>query len=416
MRKSKALKTLLFAASLGSLIAIPNTVAYADTMSVEQGVAGIARCLDQADEETAEIVTHIYNTEILSPLANKGVSKAESYVNIRKEPSTSPETEIVGKLYKGCAADILEWLEGDWVKIKSGDVEGYIASNYLATGKDAEIMAEKFATKYATVIKTQTLRVREEQSASEDTKTLELIPLGETYIVIKEYDEWAEILLGADDQGNDFTGFANKQYLDIKIDFKEAISIEEENRILREQQEAERAEAERKQKQQEEEARRKAEEEAERKAAQAAKDNKKEDKKDEQVSKPSTQQSGDLSSLRNDIITYAKKFVGYSYQWGGESLTGGADCSGFVWRIYKDFGYSLDRTSYQQARTAGKTIDISERKPGDLIFYANNSGTVNHVAMYIGDDKIVHAANSRQGIIISKYNYRNIVKIRRIVY
>ncbi|HKL80740.1 MAG TPA: NlpC/P60 family protein [Mobilitalea sp.] len=414
MRKSKALKTILFAASAGLLVALPNAVAYADTMSVEQGVAGIAKCLEQVDEETAEIITQIYNTEILSPLANKGVSKAESYVNIRKKPNT--ESEVVGKLYQGCAADILEWLEGDWVKIRSGVVEGYIASNYLATGKDAEIMADKFATKYATVVNTQTLRVREEPSVSEDTKTLELIPLGETYIVIKEYDEWAEILLGADAKGNDFTGFVHKDYVSIVIDFKEAISVEEENRILREQQEAERAEAERKQEQQEEEARRKAEKEAERKAAQAAKDNKKDNKKDEPVSKPSKQQSGDLSSLRSDIITYAKKFVGYSYRWGGESLTGGADCSGFVWRIYKDFGYGLDRTSYQQARTAGKRVDISERKPGDLIFYANNSGTVNHVAMYIGNDKIVHAANSRQGIIISKYNYRNIVRIRRIVY
>ncbi len=406
MRKSEAFKSVIFAASTAFLISIPVSVAQAQP---EEGVAGIAVPLNNICEETEEYINQIYKTEILSPLEDKGVSNATTFVNIRSKPST--DSEVVGKLYRGCAADILERLEGDWVKIKSGDVEGYIASNYLVTGKDAEKMADEYATKYATVCNTATLRVREEQST--DSRTLELIPEGETYIVLKEYDEWAKILLGSDDNGNDFTGYVSKEYVTIVIDFKEAISIEEEQRQIRLQQEAERAEAERKQKLAEAEARRKAEEEAERKAAQAAKDNKKNESKE---SKPSTQSSGSLSGLRNDIVSYAKKFVGGSYVWGGTSLTGGADCSGFVWRIYGDFGYSIPRTSYDQSRSAGIRVDLSDRQPGDLIFYANNSGTVNHVAMYIGNDQIVQAANSRQGIIISKYNYRKVVGIRRIVY
>jgi cell wall-associated NlpC family hydrolase len=269
-------------------------------------------------------------------------------------------------------------------------------------------MADEYATKYATVSNTPTLRVREKQST--DSTTLELIPEGETYIVLKEYDDWAEILLGSDDAGNDFTGFVSKDYVTIEIDFKEAISIEEEQRQIKLQQEAERAEEERRQKQAEADARKKAEEEAEKKAAQAAKDN------DDNDSKPSTQSSGSLSGLRSDIISYARKFVGGPYLWGGTSLTGGADCSGFVWRIYRDFGYYIPRTSYDQSRGAGTRVDLSDRQPGDLIFYANNNGTVNHVAMYIGNDQIVQAANSRQGIIISKYNYRKVVAIRRVVY
>jgi cell wall-associated NlpC family hydrolase len=126
--------------------------------------------------------------------------------------------------------------------------------------------------------------------------------------------------------------------------------------------------------------------------------------------------TSDLSSLRSEIISYAQKFVGCPYVWGGTSLSNGADCSGFVYRIYSDFGYSIPRSSSEQAAGAGVQINISDRKPGDLVFYGDSNGNVNHVAMYIGDDMIVQAANHTQGIIISKYNYRNVIKMRRVVY
>ena len=96
-------------------------------------------------------------------------------------------------------------------------------------------------------------------------------------------------------------------------------------------------------------------------------------------------------------------------------MTRGADCSGFVRAIYADFGYSIPRVSRDQAASAGKKVSESELKPGDLIFYANSSGHVNHVAMYIGNGMIVQAANSRQGIITSSYKYRDIYCCRRIV-
>ncbi|HWT76165.1 MAG TPA: C40 family peptidase, partial [Mobilitalea sp.] len=137
---------------------------------------------------------------------------------------------------------------------------------------------------------------------------------------------------------------------------------------------------------------------------------------DHQDSTPSSGSSSSLSGLRNEIITYALKFVGNPYVWGGESLTNGADCSGFVRAIYGDFGYNIPRTSREQAAGAGKIVDESDIQPGDLIFYTNSSGMVNHVAMYIGNGQIVQAANSRQGIITSRYNYRSIYRVRRIVY
>ena len=432
MRKDKAFKVAVCLASMGLFFSMPSYIARASNLvPAEQGVAGITYTLDNyyasVPEEEAEAaekaLSTILQTEILSPYKNLGVSKADNYVNIRKEPST--ESEIVGKLYRGCATDILERLEGDWVKIKSGNVEGYIASNYLAIGKDAEGMVDEYATKYATVL-TTTLNVREKQST--DSKILTQIPLGETYVVVKEYDEWVEILLGSngDDEQGDFTGFVKKEdgnvkLVDIDVEFKFAISIEEENAIRRAQEEAERAERERQEQlAREEEARRKAEEaarkaEAERKAEQAAKKAEASKKENSSSTQKPSKSSSDIASLQQEIVTYALKFVGNRYVWGGESLTNGADCSGFTWRIYKDFGYSIPRTSREQAVSAGRQVKLSDRQPGDLLFYTNSSGTVNHVAIYIGNDRIVHAANSRQGIITSKYNYRDVYRVRRVV-
>jgi cell wall-associated NlpC family hydrolase len=412
MRRAKAMKTALFIASAALYISIPAAAAKAETIPTEQGVAGFAYLLDnyyssaETDKVTADkTLINILKTEIISPYANLGVSVADNYVNIRKDPTT--DSEVVGKLYRGCAADILEYLEGDWVKIQSGDVKGYIASNYLAIGRDAEAMIDEYATQYATV-NTQTLRVRENMDVDSDILTL--IPQGETYPVVKDYGEWVEIVLGADEEtGGDFTGFVSKEFVKMTVEFKFAISVEEEQRILREQQEAERAEAERKAKLAEQEAERK---EAARKAAE---DKKNSNSGSNTTRNENTVNSGSNSDIRNEIITYAQKFVGNRYVWGGESLTKGADCSGFVQAIYADFGYSIPRVSRDQANSAGRRVNESDMLPGDLVFYANSRGSVNHVAMYIGNGMIVHAANSRQGIIRSNVKYRDIYCVRRVV-
>ncbi len=417
MRKAKAMRTVLFIASAALYISIPAISVQADTIPTEQGVAGFAYLLDnyysstKADTVTADkTLINILKTEIISPYANLGVSKADSYVNVRKEPST--DSEVVGKLYRGCAADILEYLEGDWVKIQSGDVKGYIASNYLAIGRDAEAMVDEYATQYATV-DTQTLRVREKMSV--DSGILTLVPYGETYPVVKDYGDWVEIVLGTDEEtGGDFTGFLSKDYIKMTVEFKFAISVEEEQRILREQQEAERAEAERKAKLAQEEAERK---EAARRAEEAKKNNSGSNNSSNSNSSnnESPSHSGSNSGNRNDIIEYAQKFVGNRYVWGGTSLTRGADCSGFVQAVYADFGYRIPRVSRDQAASAGKRVSEADMLPGDLVFYANSSGTVNHVGMYIGNGQIVHAANSRQGIIRSNVRYRDIYCVRRVI-
>lgn len=129
-----------------------------------------------------------------------------------------------------------------------------------------------------------------------------------------------------------------------------------------------------------------------------------------------TNQKVNLSSLGDSkvkgqkVVNYALKFVGNRYVWGGTSLTNGADCSGFTMGVYKNFGYSIPRTSAAQ-RTAGKKVaSLSQAQAGDLICYSG------HVAIYMGNNKIVHAANSRRGIVAGDAaTYTTILAIRRIV-
>lgn len=121
-----------------------------------------------------------------------------------------------------------------------------------------------------------------------------------------------------------------------------------------------------------------------------------------------------VSDVRVDLVEYAKQFLGNPYVWGGTSLTKGADCSGFVLSVFKNYGISLSHSSRAQANE-GTKISMDEAKPGDLIFYGNGSGTINHVAIYIGGGQVIHASSPRTGIKISKYNYRTPVKVVRII-
>ena len=114
------------------------------------------------------------------------------------------------------------------------------------------------------------------------------------------------------------------------------------------------------------------------------------------------------------VVDFAMQFVGNPYVWGGTSLTKGADCSGFVLSVFKKFGVSLTHSSRAQA-TEGTKISASDLKPGDLVFYGNGSGTINHVAIYIGGGQVIHASSPKTGIKISKYNYRTPVKCVRIL-
>lgn len=361
--------------------------------------------------------------------ANVGVSIANEYVHIRRKPNT--ESKILGKLYRGNAATILS-TEGEWVKIKSGSVEGYIKSEYLAIGDKAAKLADKYGTKLAKVI-TTTLKVREERNT--ECTVLTLVPEDEVFEVVKEYKDWVKILV--DDSTK---GYVSKEYVDISVEFGKAISIEEEEAIQRAREEAA-AEAEREAREaeaREAEARRQAaaaeaaRQEAARRAAQSkasnsrsnsksqsSKSNSQSSKSNSQSSSQSSQSSKSSSSTissnsgkGSDAASYAQKFVGNPYSYGGTSLTNGTDCSGFTQSVYSRFGVSLPRTSGSQA-SSGSKVDINNLKAGDLVFYASN-GSINHVAMYIGGGRVVHASNKRTGITTSSVNYRTPYCARRV--
>lgn len=169
----------------------------------------------------------------------------------------------------------------------------------------------------------------------------------------------------------------------------------------------------------EEEARRRAEEEARRKAEEEAR----------MQAQAEAGNNGALSTVQNnqsvpvkekpvaaasgsakgqEIANFACQYVGYPYKAGGTSLTEGADCSGFVWAVYKSFGYSLPRSSYAQSG-AGTGVSYSDAQPGDIIYYGG------HVGIYIGNGRIVHASTERTGIKTESATYRSIITVRRII-
>lgn len=301
-------------------------------------------------------------TKVARQFRNTGISVAGDYVNIRKAPNT--ESKIKGKLYRGSAAKILK-TKGAWVKVSSGSVTGYIKKEYLATGAKAERLADKFGKTYAVVKKgTETLNVREKKST--DAGIVAQISDGDSCVVKGIGSEWVKVKVNGTK-----TGYVAREYVFTRVRFGKAVSIAEEK------------------------------------------------KEEEQAQKSSDSGSSSAASASvsgnrgSSVASYALNFVGNPYVWGGTSLTGGADCSGFTMSIYAKFGYSLPHSSAAQAGH-GRSVSLSALQPGDLVFYRHGS-RIGHVAIYIGGGRIVHAAGKKWGIMTSSVNYRSPYCARRII-
>lgn len=117
--------------------------------------------------------------------------------------------------------------------------------------------------------------------------------------------------------------------------------------------------------------------------------------------------------LADQIVNYALSFVGGPYVYGGNSLTEGTDCSGFTMLIYQTFGISLPRVAHDQSYY-GTSISIDNIKKGDLVF-SGYDGYIGHVAIYIGDGKLVHALNQNVGIVVTDLYIMPILDVRRVV-
>lgn len=322
-----------------------------------------------------------------SEYANIAITQVEIYLNIRAE--ANEEAEVLGKLYNSDAAVVLETLDG-WYKVTSGSVTGYIAKDYVVVGD--EELCKKVSQRVGTVM-ADILKFRREPSI--DSEPLTLLVTGKKLTILDEsIPEWYKVTDG------NYTGYVASRYVQAETQYSYAESIEEEAARLAAEEAARKAE-EAKRKEEEkrkEEAKRKEEE----KKAQAQAQNKK-----PAQAKPDKQYQAPAGTNGQSVADFACQFVGNPYVWGGESLTNGADCSGFVKAVYAKFGVNLPHSSLA-LRSSGYAVSEAEMKPGDLVCYSG------HVGIYIGNGKLVHASNEKDGIKISNYNYREILAIRRI--
>ncbi|MCC8126844.1 MAG: SH3 domain-containing protein [Clostridiales bacterium] len=296
----------------------------------------------------------------LNQYDNLVISKVSDYLNVRNSPEQkSDNSNVIGKFPGNAAGEILETLDG-WYKIKSGSIVGYISSDpqYVAVGQEAKNLAMQYAELTAIVL-TDMLNVRSEPNTESTIWTQ--ISKDERYHVLDQLDGWVQIELDTGDSGEGEE--PDKAYISTRDNNVEVrYALEEAIKFS-----------------------------------------------------PLEEKANQLASRRNSLVNYALRFVGGRYVWGGTNPNTGADCSGFVQYVYRNSaGISLPRTSREQAKT-GREVSSSQMQPGDLIFYTNSRGVVNHVAMYIGNGQIVHAASSRSGIKISTWNYRKPKTIRRYI-
>lgn len=348
--------------------------------AAEEAQADAQAASDSNAKAAAADVVNNSTSVVTAEFNDVAIANVESYVNVRS--AASEDSEPVGKLYTNCMASV-EGVEGDWYKITSGNCTGYIKGEYLIVG-DANV-AKQAGRRVATV-NTETLKVR--TAPSTDAEILGLVPNGEDLTVTDEsITGWVKVSI---EEGE---GYVSTDYVGLSTEYKYGETVEEEQARL-------------------------AAEEAERQqaaAAAAAAAEKEKSTKGKDKDKSSSKESGSSKSYSSpsggggsSVAGYACQFVGNPYVYGGTSLTNGADCSGFTMRIFEHFGVSTGRTSRDQASN-GKQISLSEIQPGDLLFYASGK-TINHVALYIGDGKIIHASTSKTGIIISNAYYRTPAK------
>lgn len=259
--------------------------------------------------------------------------------------------KIIGKLPSYAGCEILEDANG-WYKISSGGITGYVKSDYILTGDEAKQAAMNHAELMA-IVHADRLNARTEPST--DAKIWTQISENERYHIAEQLDGWVKIEFDESGEGDGddeiSAAYVSSEFVEVRYALSEAIKFSP------------------------------------------------------------TEES---ASLRSRIVNYAMKFLGNPYVWGGTSLTKGADCSGFTMSVMKNFGISLPHYSGSQAKS-GKRIKSSEMRPGDLVFYGNSRGKINHVAMYIGNGQVINAASRRSGIKISTWNYRTPICIVDVI-
>lgn len=225
-----AAATIVTAAGIGLVVkygeALDHNPAYLNSQTVQtaevettsEEVASVDTTVLQNNSTTkkaAQKKTVVAKAEEKSEFDGKFIAKIDDTLNIREEAST--DSDIVGKLFDGNVGDVLE-TDGDWVKISSGDVTGYVNSDYILTGKDAETYAADYKKVLGTVTD-DTVRVRAEKST--DSDILELVAK-DTVLPVEEQDkDWVQVTLA-----NDVTGYIAADYITVAESYEYAMTID----------------------------------------------------------------------------------------------------------------------------------------------------------------------------------------------
>ena len=341
------------------------------------------------------------------------------YCNVRSGPGT--EYSIVGRMYDGSVGSIIDEADetiaddedpdddnDQWIRIRSGAVEGYVLNSFLVTGVNAYNRLEEQTQYYAEILVSQ-LNVRKE--ASIDSSCLTYVTRGERYRIVMDNGTDPRVYLAAreveagdeelEDDGMDWvkivyaegkTGYVSADYITITEEYKTAKTIEE----IREEEEAER----------ERNLRATTSSGSASTGTSAPAENL-------TVAPNLSTDYATISELRMAIVNYGLQFVGNPYILGGQSLAG-TDCSGFTCYVFRDFGISIARTPSGQYSSAGRSISLAEAQPGDIICYG--SGGCSHVALYIGNGQIVQESNPRRGLEVnSVYFMSNIIAVKNVL-
>ena len=319
---------------------------------------------------------------VLSLYDNLGVSNVSNYLNVRDNPDET-KGKIIAKLPSNAGCDILDTSTAGWLKIRSGNITGYVKSEYILTGQQAKDKALQVA-KLMAISNTDGVNVRTEPNTNSSIYTQ--ISNSERFLVADQQDGWVKIEI--DDQD----AYLSSDYVDVKYGLEEAIKYTPVVEVADTSN---------------------SKSNTKNSTGKSSPSSKSSGKKSSANDGAAGSKSGSVSSKRAQIANYAVQFVGNRYVYGGTSLTNGTDCSGFTMSVMAKFGVSLPHNSGSQAGS-GKSITSSQMRPGDLVFYSG-SGGINHVALYIGNGQVCHASNAKSGIKISTWNYRTPAKIVNVL-
>lgn len=318
---------------------------------------------DKKEEKKFELNDNLSKQlESISNLENLIINNSSKNLYIYKE--TNKDSEIVGVLSSNSIGEVTDirtfeneiekYLadEPEWYYIKSGDYSGYIKNEDLLKGEKA---INKLNNIYEKILKVtaNSVRVRREQNTESDIIDV----LSSNTIVninVNKYEkgmDWIPVII------NEEEGYIKSNLVEVvdKVNF----------------------------------------------ATKYEKPKPKETKKIQKIMPPS-------SESPSAVVEYAKQFLGNPYVWGGTSLTNGADCSGFVMKVYEAFGVSLPHSSYSD-RFVGKAVAYNEIQPGDIVCYDG------HVGIYAGNGQIINALNKRKGITMTDVNYDTVLAVRRVL-